>query len=319
MRRIIDAHAHLGDIFHENKNITFKTNVQKGDYPDPFVQLDLDGYVRPLMPQNEEEVNIVINAGQYKVWESTLENLSKSLDENKIDFICLMPILPNTSFEEYLAASKLENRIIPWTSCDFNLPVEDMCAKLMKDIARGAKGLKIHLTLQNISNDDPKVHAAVEVMGEAGLPVAFHCGVNLYYTPEKAKIFKTNPEASELTNIVEIAKVHPDTNIIAAHAGGVMGGEMEALAEKGAHLKNLYTDTSLRSTEYMLKIVEAFGEDKVMFGTDYPFLSQKHSLKAAEDAFGNNPELADKIFFRNVARLMGIEKELAEVAAAKDK
>jgi urate oxidase len=34
-KRIIDSHAHIGDIFHENKNITFKTNVKKGDYDDP--------------------------------------------------------------------------------------------------------------------------------------------------------------------------------------------------------------------------------------------------------------------------------------------
>ncbi|MGI5901803.1 MAG: amidohydrolase family protein [Desulfitobacteriia bacterium] len=309
MRRVIDCHAHLGDIFHENKNITFKTNVQKGNYPDPFEQLELDGYSRPLMPKNEEEVLILIDAGQYRVWECTLEAVGKSLDESNIDFICMFPILPNTSFEEYLAASKLDPRIIPWTSADFNLPLEDMCTKLRSDVARGAKGLKVHLTLQNMTPDDPKVHAAVDLFGELDLPVAFHCGVNHYYAPDKP--YKTNPEASDTINIIEIARQHPNTRIVAAHGGGVMGGEMELLAEKSADLKNIYVDTSFRDAKYMVKMVEAFGPDKVMFGTDFPFGSHKHSLAEVEKAFKNEPELLDKVLFLNAARLMRIEEELA--------
>lgn len=32
MRKIIDAHAHPGDIFHPMKNVTFKQNVKVGDF-----------------------------------------------------------------------------------------------------------------------------------------------------------------------------------------------------------------------------------------------------------------------------------------------
>ena len=47
-------------------------------------------------------------------------------------------------------------------------------------------------------------------------------------------------------------------------------------------LKNVYTDTSIRNAEYMYKAVELFGEDRVMFATDYPFFSFKHSLEQCE-------------------------------------
>lgn len=74
MRRIIDSHGHIGDIFHENKNITFKTNISKGNYEDPFIACECSGYKVPLIPKNLDEL---IKAGQYRCWEWTLENCQK--------------------------------------------------------------------------------------------------------------------------------------------------------------------------------------------------------------------------------------------------
>ncbi|NMB41710.1 MAG: amidohydrolase family protein [Firmicutes bacterium] len=301
-RRVIDFHAHVGDIFHENKNITFKTNVKKYEYMDPFADLEESGFDRPVIVQDEKQHAVLIEAGQYKVWESTLAKLSKDIDESQLDYVCLLPILPNTTFEEYLAASMLDKRIIPFTCADFTLPIEEMVAKLKKDIGRGAKGLKIHPVLQNTSLSDPRVHAAVEVFGEAGLPVTPHCGVNEYYTPDKP--YETNAEYGDVKYVIELFHEYPDYIIVAAHGGGTTGGEMEILAEETKGLKNVYTDTSIRNAEYMYKAVELFGEDRVMFATDYPFFSFKHSLEQCEKAFASEPEVLDKVLFKNSARLL---------------
>ncbi|WP_213950927.1 amidohydrolase family protein [Tepidanaerobacter syntrophicus] len=304
MRRIIDFHAHVGDIFHENKNITFKQNVKKGSYPDPFVDLEESGFSRPLIVQDEKQHAILIAAGQYRVWECTLENLTKDLDANKMDHVCLLPVLPNTTFEEYLAASKLEPRIIPFTCADFTLPTFRMCDKLKKDIGMGAKGLKIHPILQNIPLTDPKVLAAVEVFGEAGLPVTTHCGINDYYTSDSPHRSKTNAQYGDVSYVIKLAHKYPDYIIVAAHGGGTVGGEMEILAAETKDLDNVYTDTSFRSAEYMRKAVELFGEDKILFGTDYPFASFKSSITECEKAFADEPEIADKVFYRNSARIL---------------
>ena len=301
-RRVIDFHAHLGDIFHENKNITFKTNVQKYEYEDPFEEVEASGYRKQVIVEDEEQHAVLIRAGQYKVWESTLVRLSADLDEARLDYTCLMPIVPNTTFEEYLAASCLEKRIIPFTSADFTLPVEEMTAKLKRDIGRGARGLKLHPILQNVSLSDSRTHAAVEVFGEAGLPVTSHCGINEYYTPDKP--FKTNAEYGHIRYIIELLHKYPDYNIVAAHGGGLVGGEMEILAKETRGLKNVYTDTTFRSAEYMRKAVELFGEDRIVFATDYPFTSIKLSLDQCIEAFADEPEIADKVLFKNSARLL---------------
>lgn len=140
-RRIIDFHTHLGDIFHDSRNIVFHPQLHFPPYPDPFEDLARDHYSRALVTENQEEQNILIDAGQLRTWEyGSLEATQKALDENHIDYAVSLPVMPNSSFEEALAASKLEPRLLPFTSADFRLPIPEMKAKLKRDIIRGAKG-----------------------------------------------------------------------------------------------------------------------------------------------------------------------------------
>lgn len=79
-----------------------------------------DHYSRALVTENQEEQNILIDAGQLRTWEyGSLEATQKALDENHIDYAVSLPVMPNSSFEEALAASKLEPRLLPFTSADF--------------------------------------------------------------------------------------------------------------------------------------------------------------------------------------------------------
>lgn len=299
-RRIIDCHAHLGDIFHENKNITFKTNIQKGDYNDPFMSCEKSGYTAPMGDPNDPDA--LIRAGQYRCWEWTLENCSKDMDESHIDFAVMLPIWPNTTFEEYLAASTLDPRIIPFTSCDFSLDTDELVRKLRRDIDRGAKGLKLHPTLQNIPLDDPKVEAATRLFGEADLPIVTHTGDNPYYTREQSH-FPSNPAFSQTKLIFDYCRRHPDFKIICAHCGSAP--DMFYEATRG--LNNVYTDTTMCSAASMRRFVDLLGPDKLLFGTDVPFGSFRYSTAEMEKAFAGRPEIADQCFFSNMADLIHLK------------
>lgn len=86
-RRIIDFHSHLGDIFHENKNISFKAPMRFETYSDPFEELAKDTYCRALVTEDQEAQNVLIDAGQFRTWEyGGLIATQKALDENNIDF-----------------------------------------------------------------------------------------------------------------------------------------------------------------------------------------------------------------------------------------
>ncbi len=309
-RRIIDFHTHLGDIFHQNQNITFKAPKSYGPYADPFEELARDRYCRPLVAEDQAAQNLLIDAGQYRVWElGGLAATSGALTQNGIDFAVSLPVLPNTSFEEALAASKLEPRLIPFTSPDFTLPVEEMRRKLREDIQRGAKGLKLHPILQNVRLNDPRTFAAVEVFGQLGMPVTAHCGINDYYKPDSPYRPLAPKEYGELEDMLELIDRYPGYVLIPAHAGGDCGWEYEklAVAVHENRWKNVYTDTSFKNAAVMRQLVELFGADKILFASDYPFDGISGSLRECLEAFGHDPDLLDGVLFRNAAGLLGME------------
>lgn len=308
-RRIIDFHTHLGDIFHDSRNIVFHPPLHFPAYPDPFEELAKDGYCRALVTENQEEQNVLIDAGQLRTWEyGSLEATSRMLEENHVDYAVSLPVMPNSSFEEVLAASKLEPRLIPFTSADFRLPIPEMVKKLRRDIARGAKGLKLHPILQNVPLTDERTYAAVEVFGELGLPVTSHCGINDYYKPGSKYQPLAPKEYGELHYMLSLIERYPDYILIPAHAGGDCGWEYEQLAEavQKHGWKNVYTDTSFKSAQVIRQLAELFGEDRLLFATDYPFDGVTTSIRACEEAFRDDPIAADKVFYRNSARLLGL-------------
>ena len=297
-KRIIDAHAHIGDIFHENKNITFKTNIKKGDYEDPFIECERSGYTIPLMPKNVDDL---INAGQRRSWEWTLENLTKELDAHpEVQGVVMLPIWPNQTFEEYWAASKLEPRVIPFTTCVLDMTVGEIAAKIRQDIDNGAKGLKLHPTIQNAPLDDPRIEAGVRVFGEAGLPILTHCGANPYYTADSPWSKVSTPAYSEFSKIISFCKKWRDFKVIVAHNCS----QADVLYEHVKDLGNVYTDTSMCSAAMMRKGVELMGPDKILFGSDVPFGSFHYSLAELYKAFAAESDILDMVGYSNMASLM---------------
>lgn len=301
MGKILDFHAHLGDIFHENRNITFKTGIQKGDYDDPFVEVEKSGYTKPLIVKNQADHQKLIDAGQYRSWEATLENMSADLDSCGIDYVCMLPVLPNTNFEEYLAASYLDNRIIPFTCPDFSLSIPEMEKKLKKDIERGAKGLKVHPVLQNVPLADERTEAAVEIFGKADIPVIFHVGITAYYGPDKD--YPTNPEFGDPKYFYDFARRFPQYNLVAAHCCTII----EDFAKNVEGLDKVYTDTTMCSAELMRKGVQVLGEDKILFGTDYPFGTFENSSNEVKRAFADDERMMNKVFYENAAKILHLE------------
>lgn len=294
---------HLGDGFHESKNITFKTGIKKGGFDDPFTALEESGYTKELIADTEEEQNKVIDAGQFRTWQGTLENALAEMEAAGVIKAVALPELPNTTFEEYLAASLLDDRIIPFTGVDLRLSIPEMEKKLEADIARGAKGLKLHPIMQNVSLEDDRYAAATEVFGKRGMPVNIHVGIGSYYRPDSPWSKVTNPLFGDPKYFYAFAKRFPDYVLIAAHSCTIA----EDLAKNTAGCDNVYVDTSFCSADLVRKGVELLGEDRVMYGTDYPFSSMVFCVKIIDDAFPNNEDIREKLFYKNSARILGLE------------
>lgn len=302
MRKIIDIHMHIGDIFHENKNITFKTGIKKGGFDDPFIACEASGYTEELIAPEQEDQNKVIDAGQYRVWQATLENTLADMEEAGVVKACALPCFPNTTFEEYLAASKMDDRIIPFAGVDLALSIPDLKAKLKKDIERGAKGLKIHPILQKTPLDDERFTEAAKVFGEAGLPINVHVGMGTYYRPDSPWAEYNVPELGHPKYIYAFARKFPEYTIISAHSCWIC----EDVYENTKGLNNIYVDTSFCPAVLVKRGVELLGPDKVMFGTDYPFGSFEFNARIVEAAFPDDPEMREKVFYGNAAKILNL-------------
>lgn len=302
---IIDFHAHLGDIFKDAHNVIYKKGLKARDMPDAFTAREERGFKGPFMTEDTDQALrefIDINHERCRV--NSLENMQREMDECGVDYVCILPIMPALSFEDYEVAHMVEPRCIPYTCVDYRLGM-DAGKKLLEDSERGAYALKLHPVLDMHALDDPLTEKALEYWAQTGKPVTSHCGAGMYYYPEINDQYAT-PEFGDLKYFAECARRHPEMTFVAAHCGGTAKGNIERLASLSEGLDNLYVDTSFRSHEDIELMIELFGRDHVMFGTDWPFGSYKRQIEQVKIATEGDQELRDLVFYKTANKLLHI-------------
>ena len=304
-QRIIDFHAHLGDIFKSSLNVIYKEGLRAADMPDAFEAREKRGFKGPfVVDDTDKALREFVDVNHERCRVNTLENMRKEMDENGVDYVCILPIMPALGFEDYRVAHMVEPRCIPYTCIDFRLG-EDAGKKLLEDSRQGAYALKLHPVLSKVSLDDPLVDKALDWWAQTGKPVTSHCGAGMYYYPEINDEYAV-PEYGDLRYLVDCARRHPDINFVAAHCGGTAAGNIERLAQLSGGMENLYVDTSFRSHEDIELMIELFGPERVLFGTDYPFGSYKGQIEQVKIATEGDSELRDLVFYKNANRLLHI-------------
>lgn len=303
---IIDFHAHLGDIFKEAHNVIYKRGLRPSDdIPDAFKAREDRGFKGPFIVEDTDQaLREFIDVNHDRCKANTLENMIRDADEAGVDYICILPIMPALSFEDYEVAHMVEPRCLPYTCIDFRLGM-DAGKKLLEDAARGAYALKLHPVMNSVSLEDPLVEEALKYWAQTGKPVTSHCGAGMYYYPEINDQY-CMPEFGDLRYLVECARRHPEMDFVAAHCGGTAKGNIERLASLAKGLENLYVDTSFRSHEDIELMIELFGCERVMFGTDYPFGSYKGQVEQVMIATEGDQELRDLVFYQNANRLLHV-------------
>ncbi len=120
-------------------------------------------------------------------------------------------------------------------------------------------GIKLHPATHETDVDDPRYRPAFEFADAHTLPVLIHSWVRTGSRPEL---------------IAKVAANFPDARIILAHHGGGWDGHAEAI-EACRTRENLYVDTCSSELVYRMvdRLTEALGADRVLFGSDLPFLS----------------------------------------------
>ncbi|MCU0844781.1 MAG: amidohydrolase family protein [Spirochaetes bacterium] len=299
---IIDIHTHLGDILHEGGgSLIGKTGVRKRRIFDPvsisesMLHRDI-GFNRALERLLERWV---VNAEQARNATATLENMTRSMNEEGIAYSAAMPIPPYVCFDDLSRAQRLEKRLIPFTGVDFTAARPS--GRLARDVAAGARGLKLHPIIQRVALVDRRTMEAVECFSPFGLPVLLHCGHTSYF--HRAEAHRQDTSLGAIAHVKELAKAFPKVRFIAGHSGLF---EVRETIELLAPLPNVYAEVSFQPPAIIRRLVAAFGPDRVLYGSDWPWGSRLTALAAVRAACRGDAGLERAILGENAAALLGI-------------
>jgi len=141
----------------------------------------------------------------------------------------------------------------------------------------------------------------VEAFAPYHLPVLFHCGISSYYLGAEQQE-KENAAFGGIEYARKLVASFPDVTFIAGHAGLFQYREVMDLL---SGFKNVMVDTSVQSPGHVRKLINAFGPDRVMYASDWPYGNAKPALKVVKKACKGDNSLERRIFYENAAALLG--------------
>jgi predicted TIM-barrel fold metal-dependent hydrolase len=303
---IIDIHTHLGDILNPGGGqIIDQKNVRKKILFDIVSQSEflLHNGISDTIDQwlYTKTAPLVARASSARNATATLENMRASMDAAGVVKNVCLPIPPHVTFEDLSNAQKKDDGIIAFTGIDYTKKY-DMAAALKKNVAQGAKGLKLHPIIQRTSLTEKKTFQAVEAFESYQLPVLFHCGVSSYYLGAE-KNQKENTALGEISYARDLVKNFPNVTFIAGHAGLYKYQDVMDLL---GGFKNVMVDTSFQSAGHVKKLLKVFGPDRVMFGSDWPYGNRKPAVSIIKKVCKGDKALEKQIFYENAASILGL-------------
>ena len=192
-------------------------------------------------------------------------------------------------------------------------PFDDVCGELSRISENDTKGVKIHPVYQGLNIDDERYVRILKISGELGLVVMIHAGWDIGFPGDDSAL----PE-----RIARALDMAGNVRVILAHMGGWRCWEKSA--ELFAGRGNVYVDTAfslgrfypnddgyysgghecdMLSDDEFVKMIRAFGSERVIFGTDSPWASQRECVNNFM-SLGLSDNERKNILCNNAASLM---------------
>ena len=142
----------------------------------------------------------------------------------------------------------------------------DWNEEITRCLGLGLRGVKFHPDFQGFNIDEPAMLPVYERLREENMPILFHMGDDRF-------------DFSAPRRLAALLRALPGLRVIAAHFGGYQAWD-EAERELGGLDVVFDTSSSLwkLSRERALRLVRAYGPERLMFGTDFPMWDHEGEL-----------------------------------------
>lgn len=212
---------------------------------------------------------------------------------------------PLSSAEIAEQAATHADVLIPFGSVDPR--AGDAAVQLARSLVddSGVRGFKFHPSLQAFDPSDQRYYPLWETIQELGVPTVFHTGqtgIGAGLAGGRGiKLRYSNPML-----IDDVAADFPGLTVILAHPSVPWQDEAISMA---THKANVYIDLSGWLPKYfpvqLVRAINGFLREKVLFGTDYPLLSPERWI-ASFDELDIKPEIRPLVMKANALRVLGL-------------
>ena len=300
---IIDIHTHLGDILYpREQSLIWETGVRKRpDWNDVYERYNWPEWPKfhQIFGKATHRLNIL--AGQNRNRTATLENMQASMQKNGVSRSVVLSVYPHAPIEQIMQAAAKDKRIIPFTGPDYSSNAADHTARYRDEVAAGVRGLKLHPIIDKVRLDSPETYAIVESFAPHQRPVLFHSGYAFYYL-KKDEQANERPDFGEIDQVIPLIEAFPKVPFIAGHAGL---GQVDEVIEKLAKYPNVSIDTSFQPPHVLQTLIQAFGPERILYGSDSPWGGMEVAIRCVELACGNDEGVKRQIFNINAQALIG--------------
>lgn len=281
----IDVHCHLGMsvLFRPHLDLLASTprvmHLLDCDATNPGCPLDLDIYINGNFSKQGLDALTMSTAAQ-AVWGSrfaqtqTIPNLLREMDAMRVQQAMLLPIKLGLPFGDQLADDwhAAVNTAQQHQRLHVGLSVHpragDAISRMRLEAARGGRVIKLHPTVQRFYPDEPALMDLYAEAQKLGLVVFFHGG--------RAGIEPELTHRYAMPRHYEAALAEfPNLQYILGHAGA---RDSEAMIALAARYDNAWLGIHGQSLTMLEAMIERSNEDRLLFGTDWPFYHLGSSL-----------------------------------------
>lgn len=171
---------------------------------------------------------------------------------------------------------------------------EDIEGEVERMIKIGLKGVKLHPDFQKFNIDDKKALKIYEAM-EGRLPLLIHTGDYRY-------------DYSHPRRMANVIKMFPGLDVVAAHFGGwsVQDEALDSLYDLRCWVDSSSTFPFINDPKRSRELVNRWGADRILFGTDFPMADYDLEMEQFADACSDlSEEEIDAILYKNAEKLIG--------------
>lgn len=233
------------------------------------------------------------------------ENLLTRMQDAGVTLSVNLPVVSkpqNQAEVNRFAKESARKNIIPFGG--LHPDCENVVEELEKLKDMGMAGIKFHPPFQKVHLEDPKYEEMWRRINALGFPVLIHCG-----TAKIARPYDLYP-----SGVRKILKYAPDIPIIMAHMGSFCmmknpNEDLENLPE------NVFIDTAmsaeLEEAGEFEEIIRRFGTNRVLYGSDFPYGTQKAAIARIKDSSFTDSEKEDMLW-KNAAKILKTVGKLPE-------